>query len=126
MTWARICSVRGALARRNLPYVSITRIATHGLEGSDQQSSESMRCKPLWKQYASGFEGGGVMMSPISAIFWLHLWILAELLLMASCIKQALDSVLLLQFPKRNSSLSALLGFPPFLLQRYVQWIIIP
>jgi hypothetical protein len=107
MTWARICSVRGALARRNLPYVSITRIATHGLEGCDQQSSESMRCKPLWKRYASGFEGGGVMMSPlspISAIFWVHLWILAELLLMASCIKQALDSVLLLQFPKRKFS----------------------
>ncbi|CAM6045421.1 unnamed protein product [Sphagnum compactum] len=59
MTWARICSVRGALARRNLPYVSITRIATHGLEGCDQQSSESMRCQPLWKRYASGFEGGG-------------------------------------------------------------------
>jgi hypothetical protein len=59
MTWARICSVRGALARRNLSYLSITRIATHGLEGCDQQSSESMRCKPLWKRYASGFEGGG-------------------------------------------------------------------
>jgi len=63
MTWGRICSVRGALARTNhSSLLSVTRIS-QALQGCDQAgaSSEPRDGCPLvvssWKRYASGVGG---------------------------------------------------------------------
>lgn len=63
MAWARICSVRGSLARRSpLSLISATRI-TQALGGCDQSATntgvdDGHQCGVPWKRCASGVGGG--------------------------------------------------------------------